>query len=96
MIALHRPERAIERYAALVAADPKDLRAVNGLGVAYDLAGRHAEAQATYRRGLDREPENVALRNNLGLSLALAKRPEEAIPILRRVAESPRANVRVR
>ena len=73
---------------------PWDVKVWNARGVALDLVGRHVEAEASYRIGLNMEPENPTLRNNLGLSLALAGRPDEAIALLEPMAvkgEDPRA-----
>jgi Flp pilus assembly protein TadD len=60
--------------------------ALNGLGIALDTSGRHAEAQASYRRALAIAPEGVAARNNLGLSLGLSGNYDEAIAELRPIA----------
>ena len=49
--------------------DPKLLR---NYGVALDMAGRQADAQAAYRRGLAAAPADAALHSNLALSLAVS------------------------
>ena len=49
------------------------------LGVVLDMQGRHAEAQARYRQGIELAPDFVALRTNFGLSLAISGQPQEAI-----------------
>ena len=48
-----KPESAIVHYEALLAKEPGDTLAMAGLGVAYDLLGQHARAQAVYRKGLE-------------------------------------------
>jgi Flp pilus assembly protein TadD len=61
------------------------------LGVAYDLAGRFPEAQATYRNGLKIDPQHKSLRNNMGLSLLLSGNPDGAIAVLQSVVNDPTA-----
>jgi Flp pilus assembly protein TadD len=63
---------AIARFEQARRAGAQDLRAINGLAVAYDLSGRHREAQALYAHLLAQDPTNRAARNNLALSLALS------------------------
>ncbi|QDQ88025.1 tetratricopeptide repeat protein [Alcaligenaceae bacterium SJ-26] len=77
-----RLEEATERFQAILMGMPDHPLALAGLGVAQDLAGRAAQAQAIYRQGLRAHPDNTALRTNLGLSLALNGQPREAINIL--------------
>ena len=43
------------------------------------MMGRHAEAQARYRQGIELAPDYVPLRSNFGLSLAISGQPQEAI-----------------
>jgi len=73
---------AVAHYEFILAQSPNHPLALAGLGVAYDLAGNSAQAQATYRRGLSAYPDHAALRANLGLSLALGGQPREAVNIL--------------
>jgi Flp pilus assembly protein TadD len=63
---------AIARFEQARRAGTQNLRALNGLAVAYDLSGRHREAQALYEHLLAQDPTNRAARNNLALSLALS------------------------
>ena len=55
--------------AARASRDPRVLR---NYGVALDLLGRQAEAQAAYRRGLASSPADPDLHANLALSLAIS------------------------
>lgn len=73
---------AIQHYQSILQQSPDHPLALAGLGVAYDLGGDAAQAQATYRRGLSAYPDNAALRANLGLSLALSGQPREAVNVL--------------
>ena len=54
------------------------------------MLGRHAEAQAKYRQGIELAPDFLALRNNYGLSLAISGQPQEAIAQLAPLASQPR------
>lgn len=96
MLALQRPEAAIPHYESAMKQAPDNLQVLNGLGVAYDLAGEHRAAQKVYRDGLAVAPDSMLLRNNLGLSLALAGDFEDAISLLRIVADEPSAGARNR
>lgn len=97
LIALDHPRAAIDHFeAVLKSKNGVGVRTYNGIGVAHDMMGDHASAQAFYRTGLKDNPDSMSLRNNLGLSLALAEQFDEAITILRRVAADSRANSRQR
>ena len=96
MLALQRPEAAIPHYESAMEQAPGNLQVLNGLGVAYDLAGEHRAAQKVYRDGLAIAPDSMLLRNNLGLSLALAGDHDDAISLLRMVADEPSAGARNR
>ncbi len=96
MLALQRPEAAIPHYESAMKHAPENLQVINGLGVAYDLAGEHRVAQKVYRDGLATAPDSMLLRNNLGLSLALAGDHEDSISLLRMVVDEPSAGARNR
>ena len=86
-----KPESAIVHYEALLAKEPGDTLAMAGLGVAYDLLGQHARAQAVYRKGLEMHPADLGLRNNLGLSLVLSNQPRAGANVLLDLADVPSA-----
>lgn len=96
LIAMGQPALAEQQIDAALQADARDYRALNLLGVSLDMQGRHAEAQATYRRGIEMAPDYVPLRSNYGLSLAITGPPQEAIAQLVPIAGSARADARVR
>jgi hypothetical protein len=58
----YRSEVALWQSTVLVA--PRNPRAQNNLGVAYELAGRNAEARSAYARALVLEPRYLAARDN--------------------------------
>ncbi len=94
LAALDQPSLALEQFRlAAELGDGGDL--YNGMGVAHDLLGDAAAAQAAYRKGLDGE-RSLKLLNNLGLSLALSGEYDEAIPVLEEANGFPGAGARHR
>lgn len=96
MIAIQRPEVAVEHLRKLVAHNPSSVEALNALGVAQDLLGDHEAASGTYRLALSMVPASASVRNNLALSLALQERFADAVDLLRPLAEGPEATRRGR
>ena len=66
------PVGAEALFLEVLAQDPRNAKALNNLGVARDLQGRHAEAQDSYRRALGIDPSSHAAATNLALSIALS------------------------
>lgn len=91
-----RPGPALEVFAAVLRTAPRDLGALLGRGVAHDLLGQHAEAQASYRAALALDPQHIPTINNLALSLLLENRAPEAVALLEPLAGRPDAPERVR
>jgi Flp pilus assembly protein TadD len=96
LIATGDPALAEKQVDAALQADAGDYRALNLLGVSLDMQGRHAEAQANYRRGIEMAPDYVSLRSNYALSLAITGPAQEAVAQLAPIAMTPRADARVR
>ena len=96
LISMGQPELAEKQADALLQSDATDYRALNTLGVALDMQGRHAEAQARYRAGLDIAPDFLPLRSNLGLSLAISGDPVSAVAMLTPISTGRGADARVR
>lgn len=96
LISTGQPALAEQQIDAALRSDAGDYRALNLLGIALDLQGRHAEAQANYRRGIEMAPDYAALRSNYGLSLAITGPAQEAIGQLVPIASSTRADPRTR
>jgi Flp pilus assembly protein TadD len=92
----HRFDDAIALYKPLVAADPADTLAWEGLGTAWDMKGAHGKAQEVYRAALKANPTDMALSNNLGLSLILDGQPREGANVLLNIASSPNAPAQAR
>jgi Flp pilus assembly protein TadD len=96
LIAMGQPNLAEQQIDAALQANANDYHALSLLGVLLDMQGRHAEAQANYRRGLELAPDDTSLRSNYGLSLAITGPPEAAIAQLAPLAGGRNATPRVR
>jgi Flp pilus assembly protein TadD len=96
LIGMGQPTLAEEQVAALLQSDASDYRALNVLGVALDMQGRHAEAQANYRRAIQLAPNYLPTRSNFGLSLAITGPAQEAVAQLAPIATARGSDGRVR
>ena len=76
--------------------EPKELTALNNLGIARDLQGRHADAQTAYRQALAVDPNLESAQVNLALSMAMSGQGASAIQLLRTRATQPGAAVKVK
>jgi Tfp pilus assembly protein PilF len=81
------PLRAEKALLEVLDSDSHNTAALNNLGVARDLQGKHGEAQEAYRRALEVQPSLASARENLGLSLALSGKPQEGVQMLNQVAQ---------
>ena len=95
-LARKEPQKALGEFRAVLAANPKDTRALNGSGIALDLLGHGREAQQAYRSALAVKPDDRAAQNNLGLSLALSGQYDRAVTELSPLALEPGATPRMR
>jgi Flp pilus assembly protein TadD len=91
-----KPALAGQPLATAFQDNPDDPKLLELIGVADDFVGRHEEAQARYRRGLELAPADPALSLDLALSLALNGNYPEAIGILRPIATAGSASPRER
>ncbi len=91
MAALAADERRTEEglhWAGLaLAADPESAAAHYTLGRLYQGDGRHAEAEASYRRSLALDAAQAKAHNNLGCVLQMQGKLEAAIAAFRRALE---------
>jgi hypothetical protein len=85
------PKGAEAAFLAALARQPDNVLALNDLGIARDMMGRHAEAQAAYRQALAVSPDSTDVQTNLGLSLALSGDRTGAVQTLQPVANAPQA-----
>ncbi len=63
--------RALEMYRQVVARDPNNIDAMNGMAVCYDRLGQFEVSRAYYEAALGMEPQSPMLLNNYGYSLFL-------------------------
>ena len=90
------PVRAEALFLQALAQEPRNAVALNDLGIARDLQGRHAEAQDSYGAAIAADPAMRAAQVNLALSTALNGRPDAAARMLLPVAGGPDATTRER
>ena len=95
-LSLARIDDARDAFVKSLTLRPQDARTLMADGVALDLSGRHAEAQARYQAALAMKPDDIAIRNNLALSYAFAGNLDRAITLLREVADNAKAGPRNR
>jgi Flp pilus assembly protein TadD len=91
-----RPQLARVPLAQASKQRPNDPLGLLLQGVAEDLAGQHAAAQADYRRGLNYAPANPGLTVDLAMSLALSGNFTAAVDELQPVAMAPSGSPRER
>jgi len=87
---------AEHNFAKLLTRTPGDKAALNDLGVALDLQGRHEAAQEAYGKALRLAPNDRAASVNLALSLSLSGQADQSVAMLRGPASQPDATPRVR
>ena len=85
------PAGAEAAFLAALTEQPNDSAALNDLGIARDMLGRHADAQDAYRKALAVSPEATDVKMNLGLSLALTGDKDAAVGVLKEAAAVPAA-----
>jgi Flp pilus assembly protein TadD len=90
------PAAAAALFEQVLKRDPKDLTALNDVGIARDLQGRHAEAQVSYRQALAINPDLDSAQVNLALSMAMSGQGPAAVKLLQAKATEPGAPVKVR
>lgn len=76
--------------------EPRNITALNDMGIARDLQGRHADAQKAYSQALGIEPDLRAAQVNLALSLAMSGDSGRAEQLLRPLAGDPGASRKLR
>ena len=76
--AIHQPAQAEVYYTRALDQDPRDLTALNGLGLALMDMHRYDEAVATFKTCLDVDPLAFQCQNNVGATYLEAKRISEA------------------
>jgi Flp pilus assembly protein TadD len=90
------PVGAEAAFLGALSQDPRNGVALNDLGIARDLQGRHTDAQTAYRNALGVDPDMRAAQVNLALSLAMSGQSRDAVQLLRPLASKPDASPQVR
>jgi Flp pilus assembly protein TadD len=90
------PVQAEQLFLEALNREPRNDVALNDLGIARDLQGRHADAQTAYRQALGINPEMSAAQVNLALSLAMSGQSRDAVQLLRPLADKPGASQQTR
>lgn len=90
------PAQAQLLFLKVLQREPRNTVALNDLGIAYDLQGKHASAQNVYRQALGADPTMRAAQVNLALSMALSGQAPAAVELLKPLASVPDASRRLR
>lgn len=90
------PQAAERLFLQALDVQPEDTVAWNDLGIARDLQGRHADAQAAYQKALGLDPTMQAAQVNLALSLAMSGQGSRGVAMLRPQATAPGATAQLR
>lgn len=90
------PVDAEKLFLQALTKQPRNPIALNNLGIARDLQGRHQDAQTAYSEAIGAAPDLRAPQVNLALSMALGGRAAEASRLLRPLADQPNATSRER
>lgn len=90
------PVEAERLFLEVLQKDPRDTAALNNMGIARDLQGNHAGAQAAYRQALGINPEAHASQVNLALSMAMSGQGTQALPLIQPLASAPGASQKLR
>ena len=76
-------------YASATHRDEQDARAWNGLGAAYDMLGKRAEAMDAYQHAIELAPNDVSIVNNLAHLYIETGDAQDAITLLYPFADAP-------
>lgn len=87
-LARNAPDEAIQHFSSVLKKEPRNLTAINGIGVALDLKGQHTAARIEYNKVLAIDPTHVAALNNLALSNTLHGSGEIAVAFLQYLTRS--------
>ena len=83
LIELDKLAQAIIQLHKALEIAPEHAPSLNSLGVAYDLQGRHIDAQTQYEKSLEFAPNDLDTLNNHALSYAISGDYDKALGILR-------------
>jgi tetratricopeptide (TPR) repeat protein len=87
--------QAVETWKKYIDATDGSAAAWSNLGLCHELAGEHAQAEAAYRKGIEKEPMNQICRVNYGLMLARQRKYPEAAEQLGTVLSQPEVHYNI-
>ena len=87
---------AASLFQDVVKQEPRNLSALNNLGIAHDLLGQHQKAQESYRRARAIDPTNSPAQVNMALSLAMSGNTADAVLLIAPLATDPSATPQMR
>jgi Tfp pilus assembly protein PilF len=90
------PIEAEQYFQRVLQADPRNVTALNNLGIARDLQGHHTQAQPAYHQALAINPDLESAQVNLALSMAMSGQGPAAIKLLHARATQPGAPAKVK
>ncbi len=90
------PAQAEQLFQLVLQRDPKNVTALNNLGIARDLQGHHTQAQPAYHQALAIDPDLESAQVNLALSMAMSGQGQAAVKLLQAKATQPGAASRVK
>ena len=96
LLSVKKSAEARDVYLDAIAHNDQNVRAWNGLGVAYDLLGSRDKAQDAYSRAVDLAPEDFSAVNNLAHLYLEKGDAAEAVRLLTPLAQNPAAPTTVR
>ncbi len=90
------PAEAEKLFLDVLQRNPNDTTALNNLGIARDLQGRHADAQIAYRQALGVNPNMSSAQVNMALSMAMSGQGAAAISLIQPLATASGASRKIR
>lgn len=87
---------AARAYSRVLEADPVNVEALNGVGVAEDLERHHELARERYNQALSLAPGDWRVRSNLAMSLLMSGHAEQAADAVASADRDPAAPRRAR
>ncbi|MDB5325116.1 MAG: hypothetical protein JWM57_685 [Phycisphaerales bacterium] len=86
---------ALDTWKRYLTASKNSDDAFGSLGYAYELAGKPAEAEATYKLGIEAHPDGALTHVNYGLMLVRRNKVDEAVKTMATVLQPPEVNYNI-
>ena len=95
LLAKEQPRPALAIFEQAIAANERDVHALQGKGIALNRLGKHGEAELAYGQALKVDPSAMGVSNNLAMSKILRGEYGEAISLLTPLAAKHPTNATV-